>query len=207
MKQVELVLNEKGNIVAVFSEKDIRHYGAYQFVQEIKSQKNYLIAHKNEGCFDLFEVAPFKDKATGVFLEKECLKIKEPSGFTRLFGWDGCLETYFIAFQGYDFSPFGNVMIYNLEKESRVVIFNEERILVEEIGVLVSCSEHGIIVADKHGEDQKTKCWAASADCPDYLEPMEIKAEDFRKSPKSGNPKKTLFEHLKDFWCQVRTGA
>lgn len=207
MKQIDLILNKKGNIVATFSDKDIRHYGAYQFVQEIESQTNYLIAHKEDGCFDLFEVAPFKDKATGNFLENECLKIKEPSGFARLFVWDGSLETHFVAFQGYDFSPFENAMIYNMEKKSRLVIFNEERILVEEIGILVSCSNQGIIIADKHGEDQKTKCWAANPDFPDYLEPREIKSSDFGKPAKDGKSKKTLLEHIKDFWCQIKTGA
>lgn len=207
MKKIELVLNEKKNIVAVFSEKDIRHYGAYQFVQDYSTKKDYLVAHKDQGCFDLFEVAPFKDKATGIFLEDELLKIKEPSGFARLFGWDCSLKTHFIAFQGYDFSPFTNVMIYNMEKESRVVIFNEQRIVVEEVGVLLSCSDQGIILADGYGENSRTKCWAVNLDCPDYLEPREVKLDNFRKSATGQKPRKTLFDHIKEFWGQIKTGA
>lgn len=180
MKTIELSFSESGNIVANFSKNDIRHYSAYQFVQDYSNKKNYLVAHKGQGCLDLFEVQYFKGNAIADYIEKDCLKIKENSGFTRLFAWDGSLETHFVAFQGYDFSPFENAMIYNLDKQVRLVIFDEERLLVEEVGYLISNSQKGVVIADSYSEGRREKHWYAD-EYSDYLCPVEASPQTVKE--------------------------
>lgn len=180
MRTIDLSFSELGNIVANFSKNDIRRYSSYEFLQDISDKKNYLIAQREHDCFDVFEVSPFQESAVGIFLEGECMKIKEYSGFTRLFVWDSSIESHFVAFQGYDFAPFVNAMLWKQEKEVHLVIFNEERILVEEFGVLISNSEKGIVIADSYAEGRREKHWYAD-EYPNYLCPVDASPQTVKE--------------------------
>lgn len=180
MKQIELSFSELGNIVANFSKNDIRHYSSFVFLQDVSNKKDYLIARKEHEWFDVFEVSPFKESAVGSFFEGKCMKIKEYSGFTRLFLWDGSIKSHFVAFQGYDFAPFVNAMLCKIDKEAHLVIFAADRILVEEIGVLISNSQKGIVIADSYAEGRREKHWYAS-EYSDYLCPVEASPQTVKE--------------------------
>lgn len=186
---VEFSKSESGVLVATFQLGISNYYEEYQMVEDL-SGVNYIVAHRGQGYFDIYIVTTLAEGRTfGRRAEPSFLKIREKSGFARLFDCNNKYGLYKEVCQGYDYSPFENAFIANIGYEpsrgTRVVIFGNGKILRDETGVLVTNCDKGVILADKVSSPRRYLCWRAGLLRTKTLKSNLVSYDDFYR-PRGG---------------------
>lgn len=171
-------------LIAVFQAGVAQYYAEYQVVEDLYGV-NYIIAHHENEYFDIYVTSSSFDeeRVFGRRADQTFLKVREKSGFARLFRWDKEEQMHFEVCQGYDFSPFENAFVYNIKydhmKGTRVVVFNNNKILGDETGVLVTNCDKGVILADRFVEPRRYFCWRAGVVRPQRLKSGLVSYDEF----------------------------